>query len=366
MAEVWLADDTELDRQVVVKLLAPGADRERFEREARAVAALTHPNIVRLFDFGDERRPYMIFEYLTGGSLEDRISASRTLPDRELERIAGGIAEGLAHGHDRGVVHRDLKPANILFDAEGRAKIADFGIARVQGLDTLTDAGTVLGTASYISPEQVRGELATPASDVYSFGVILYQLLAGRLPFVAESPTTLARMHRDEEAPPLDTVGNRGLAAVAMSALANDPLRRPADGRALLALLEGAPLAETAAATQVLPPRRRLPLAAGFSAVLLAACGVLAAVLLTNRPASAPAVPPQTSHPTATTASSTAPTTSATAARTSTAQKTTTARTATTRPATTVPTSPPTEVTTELTTEPTATIPPTTIVPTTP
>jgi serine/threonine-protein kinase len=360
MAEVWLADDTELDRQVVVKLLTPGADRGRFEREARAVAALSHPHIVRLFDFGDERRLYMIFEYLTGGSLEDRLSGSRALPGDEVERVAKGVAEGLAHGHEHGVVHRDLKPANILFDAEGRAKIADFGIARVQGLDTLTDAGTVLGTASYISPEQVRGEPATPASDIYSFGVVLYRMLAGRLPFEAESPTALAVLHRDREAPPLETVGDRGLAAIATSALAKEPALRPADGAALLALLEGAPVADDGTATLVLSPprrnaRRRLPLAAGFSAVLLAGCGVLAALLLTNHPASAPAVPPRAPQPTSSAVRSTAPDTGTATARTSTSQETRTARTTSTRPATTTSTPAPTEPSTPLTTELTAT-----------
>ena len=130
MAEVWSAHDDDLDRHVVVKLLAPDADRLRFEREARAAAALAHPNIVQLFDFGEEDgRPYMVFEYLPGGTLEARISESGPLPDEETARVVRDIAAGLAHAHERGVMHRDLKPANVLFDVEDRAKIADFGIA---------------------------------------------------------------------------------------------------------------------------------------------------------------------------------------------------------------------------------------------
>ena len=188
-----------------MKLLAPEADCDRFEREARAVAGLSHPNIVQLFDFGEEDRWYMVFEYLPGGSLEERLAQVDALPEDEVARIAGDVAAGLAHAHARGIVHRDLKPGNVLFDRERRSKIADFGIARVQGTDTLTEDGTVLGTAAYISPEQVRGEPVTPASDVYSFGVILYRLLAGRLPFEADSPLQLAALHRDAEPPPLAT-----------------------------------------------------------------------------------------------------------------------------------------------------------------
>src|SRR5437762_5665234 len=199
MSEVWAADDTELDRRVALKLLAPQADRERFRREGRAVAAVGHPNINQLYDYGEaEGRPYMVLECLTGGSLQDRLAPGVPLPDDETRAIATDIASGLAHAHSRGLVHRDLKPANILFDAEERAKIADFGIARMGGTGTLTEAGTVLGTASYISPEQAAGLPAGPASDVYSFGVILFRMLTGRLPFVSTNAMDLVRMHRDE------------------------------------------------------------------------------------------------------------------------------------------------------------------------
>src|SRR4051794_22725513 len=179
MSVVWLAEDAGLGRRVAVKVLGPDAARDRFEREARAAASLSHPHICRLYDYGAERgRAYMVLEYLDGGSLEDRLRAHEPdpLPDGETLRVAAEVASGLAHAHERGLVHRDLKPANMLFDAEGRAKIADFGIARMRGTGTLTEAGTVLGTASYLSPEQATGATPGPASDIYSFGVILLRL----------------------------------------------------------------------------------------------------------------------------------------------------------------------------------------------
>ena len=144
MGEVHLATDIELGRRVVVKLLGKDADAQRFEREARAAASLAHPNIVQLFEYGDvDGRPYMVFEYLAGGSLEERLGDGKPLPDAATQQIAQDVAAGLAHAHARGLVHRDLKPANILFDEEGRAKIADFGIARLGDAGTLTEAGTV-------------------------------------------------------------------------------------------------------------------------------------------------------------------------------------------------------------------------------
>jgi eukaryotic-like serine/threonine-protein kinase len=307
MAEVWRALDAELDRRVVVKLLAPGADRERFEREARAVAALGHPNIVQLFDFGEEERWYMVFEYLPGGSLEERLAEVDALSPDDVARIADDVAAGLAHAHERGVIHRDLKPANVLFDSEGRAKIADFGIARVVGADTLTDPGTVLGTAAYISPEQVRGEESTPASDVYAFGVLLYRMLTGRHPFDADNPTELAALHRDEDPRPLQQVradAPSTLSALAMSCLAKEAAARPRDGSALVHTLDGNSLvarAEDATAIIARGPARarrrvQMPLIAAFSVMALTALGVLAALVFTSREASAPATPLHTSQ----------------------------------------------------------------------
>ena len=270
MSEVWAATDLELDRRVALKLLAPNEDNARFEREARAVAALGHPNVTQLYDYGEsDGRPFMVLEYLAGGSLEELLRASGALADADTHRIASEIAAGLAHAHARGVVHRDLKPSNVLFDEVGRAKLADFGIARMAvGEGTLTEAGTVLGTAAYISPEQAAGLPATPASDVYSFGVLLFRMLTGTLPFVSEDPLALVVAHRDEP-PPLVTElrpdAPPALAATADAALAKDPSTRPADGAMLLDGLVGSGLA-LAADTEVTrvmpgvrPPRRRSP-----------------------------------------------------------------------------------------------------------
>src|SRR5438874_4351428 len=257
MGEVWAASDLELDRTVALKLLGPEADPARFEREAHAAAALSHPNVTQLFDYGAwEGRPYMVLELLPGGTLEDRLRDGRALPDAETERIAREVAAGLAHAHARGLVHRDLKPANVLFDADGRAKIADFGIARMGGAGTLTEAGTLLGTAAYISPEQAAGEPATAASDVYSFGVILFRMLTGRLPFTAEVPLELVAMHRNEPPPPVASIRPDAppqLARLADACLAKDPGARPSDGSALVAALGEVP-ATVEAATEILAP----------------------------------------------------------------------------------------------------------------
>jgi eukaryotic-like serine/threonine-protein kinase len=385
MSSVWLAEDEELGRRVAVKTLAQHADRARFEREARAAAALSHPNICSLYDYGDaEGRPYMVLEYLPNGTLEDRLQG-RALPDDETLRVATEVAAGLAHAHDRDLVHRDLKPTNIMFDAEDRAKIADFGIARMMGSGTLTEAGTVLGTASYISPEQASGDPAGPASDVYSFGVILFRMLTGRLPFVSTNAMELVRRHRDEAPPSVADFRSDApprLEAVVVAALAKDPAARPANGGALLRQLRGTEGAARAllapdafpsatAATQILrpprqpPPRRRaywlVPLA-----VLLLGGGVALALVTgegTGGSDATTSAPLGLTLPHVSTAASTKPVTTAAStteqATTSTAPRTTTAHT-TTRPATTthpvtVPTVPPT---TTVALPPTTTIPP--------
>ena len=389
MGSVWLAEDAELGRRVAVKVLGPDADRARFEREARAVAALADPNICQLYDFGeDEGRPYMVLEYLAGGSLDERIQRGRPLPDAETASVARDIAQGLAHAHERGLIHRDLKPANILFDSEGRAKIADFGIARMGGTGTLTAAGTVLGTAAYISPEQARGETATPASDVYSFGVLLFLMLTGRLPFEAPGAMQLAAMHRDEPPPPVSSFradAPRQLAGLADACLVKDRHARPPDGAALVAALEGETslgfgLPLTGEPTQVIPrarprrpPRSRRPLLlALLGAGLLLAAGVGVAFLATDSDTPAPSgtLPDISAPPTTaatTTASTTEPTTQPTTEATTTAPTTTSATTAqqTTAPTTTatLPTTAPTTVPTQTT--PTDTGPTTTTTDTT-
>jgi eukaryotic-like serine/threonine-protein kinase len=361
MSQVFLAEDLELGRDVVVKLLGPDAERARFEREARAAATLAHENIVRIYAYGEaeDGRPYMVFEHLVGGTLEERL-ARGGLPDTETMRIARDVAAGLAHAHANGLVHRDLKPSNILFDAEGRAKISDFGIARLGGAGTLTEAGTVLGTAAYISPEQGAGEQATPASDVYSFGVVLFRMLTGRLPFEADQPLELVRMHRAEPPPSVsdfrpDVPGR--LESLVAAMLAKDPRDRPADGSALLAELE-APAGEPTTALPVPPAaarNKRLRLAiAGIVLALLAASGLVLALIATHGGSTTTS----TSEPVSThkpqTHTSAPPPTSAPA---TTATSATTATTATTKPTT----APATETQPPTTTEPPVTTAPTTV-----
>lgn len=357
MAEVWLAHDPQLERRVVVKLLAADADRQRFEREARAAAALAHPNIVQLFDYGEDRgRPYMVLEYVPGGTLSDRLPPAERLSDHEARAISTDVASGLAHAHRNGVVHRDLKPGNVLFDAEGHAKIADFGIAHVQGVDTLTEDGTVLGTAAYMSPEQVRGEPATAASDVYSFGILLYRMLAGRLPFEAENPLELAAMQRDLEPAPLHSIrpdAPADLAALATAALAKPPSARPADGSELLAALKSEPPTMPLAGAADAPTRliaapvsrRRTWPRYAIAAAALAAIGLALAIVLFRPHSSSPTVgttkPATGTHPATTHASTTAPATQSTSAST-TSPTTSTAETRTgSQPTTTAPSPPP-------------------------
>jgi serine/threonine protein kinase len=359
MAEVWAAHDEELDRPVAVKLLLRTADPARFSREARAAAALSHPNICQLYDFGEaDGRPYIVLEYLPGGTLEDRLSSGEPLPTKEAARIANEIASGLAHAHARGLVHRDVKPGNVLFDGEGTAKITDFGVAQMEDAATLTEAGTLLGTAAYISPEQATAQPVTPASDVYSFGVVLYRMLTGRLPFEAESPLELATKHASEEPVPILSLRPDAppeLERVATAALAKRPEDRPADGGALLAVLEAGPDddADTAALTapapspaetrrtQVLPARRRRRLrsvAIGGALTLLAATGAAAAFLAASEESDAPV----TERPSPVRTSRTGPTTDGrTTSETTTTQTTTTRRPPTSRPQTPPPPPPP-------------------------
>jgi serine/threonine protein kinase len=374
MAEVWAAVDVELERRVALKLLLGAADPERFAREARAAAGLSHPAICQLYDYGEAGgRPYIVLEYLPGGTLEERLATGEPLADGDAARIAREVASGLAHAHERGLVHRDIKPGNVLFDEEGAAKITDFGIARILSESTLTEAGTLLGTATYISPEQARGERATPASDVYSFGVILYRMLTGRLPFEAQSPLELAAMHESADPPPISSLRSDAppaLERVATAALAKRPEERPQDGSDLLHALEGEP--ETAV-TAVLAPAgpadrltaepegvsRRAPRALLFGGVLaaLAAGGAAAALLTSNGDSEAPAKepPPRTGSPGDGTRTTTGDTTRETTRETQPTQTRTAATS--TEPAPTAPPEPTSALTTTATPPVTPTVP---------
>ncbi len=207
MSTVYLARDTTLDRQVAVKVMhremSEQADQlERFRQEARAVAKLSHPNVVAVIDAGEDKgHPYIVFEYVEGETLKQRISRVGALDAQEALAYAIEIARGLTVAHARRMVHRDIKPQNVLIDAEGRAKLTDFGISRQLESDGLTATGRVLGTTDYVSPEQAMGHPVDQRSDIYSLGVVLYEMLTGQVPYHADSQVGVAMKHVNEEMP---------------------------------------------------------------------------------------------------------------------------------------------------------------------
>src|SRR5262245_279955 len=275
MGEVYRATDTALERTVAVKLLADryaqqDDARARFRREALAAARLSAaPNVVTVFDVAEhDGRPLIVMEYLDGGSVYERLRNGRVPHEQALTWLEQ-TADALDRAHASGVVHRDVKPANRLLDDDGQVHVSDFGIASTTGADMLTAPGTVLGTAGYISPEQARGEPATPASDRYSLGVVAFELLTGRRPFSGDTPTTEAFAHLNASIPRATEVDPglpRALDTVFESALAKDPAARPATARELVSRLQEAldGASEIAAPTRVMrvpppsgPPTRR-------------------------------------------------------------------------------------------------------------
>jgi eukaryotic-like serine/threonine-protein kinase len=221
MSTVYLALDEVLDRPVAIKLLhreiSDEADQlERFRREARAAARLSHPNLVGVIDAGeDDGRPYIVFEYIEGRTLKRRMQEEGRLPVDEAVAYAIEIGRGLTAAHARKLVHRDVKPQNVLIDPDGRAKVTDFGIARSLEQKGMTATGRVLGTTDYVSPEQAMGEDVDERSDVYSLGVVLYEMLAGDVPFQAETQVGVAMKHVNEPMPDVQTKRPEVSAAVA-------------------------------------------------------------------------------------------------------------------------------------------------------
>ena len=296
MGDIYVATDEVLGRDVAVKLLAEryAADtgiRQRFRREGLAAARLSgEPGAITIFDVGEwESRPFIVMEYLSGGSLEDRIRSEGAQPPPRALPWLEEAAAALDAAHRHGIVHRDVKPANLLLNDRGEVRVADFGIARAAGMDSMTMTGTVLGTAGYLAPEQAMGERATPASDLYALAVVAYELLSGERPFDSDSPTAEAAAHvnapvpsiaaRCENLPPeVDPVFRR--------ALAKDPARRYGSAREFVADLRDA-LSSPAGTTAVLaPPRpqRRTPAYLLPLALILAAgaIGAIIAVILTS------------------------------------------------------------------------------------
>ena len=263
MGEIYRATDTVLGRAVAIKLLDDRYARDdnvraRFTREALAAARVSaNSNIVTIYDVGEhEDRPYIVMEYVGGGSLEQRLRTGGAVPPREALDWLEQAANALDAAHREGVVHRDVKPANLLLDRQGRIHVADFGIASAAGLDSLTQTGTVLGTASYISPEQAQGERATPASDLYSLAVVAFELLTGQRPFEADTVTAEALAHVTGELPSvgdIDPEAPRELDAVFARALAKDPAGRYGSAAELVAALRAA-FEHAAGPTRIVAP----------------------------------------------------------------------------------------------------------------
>ena len=242
MSTVHLAFDRRLERWVAVKLLAGHLADDptfvsRFQREAQAAARLVHPNIVQVFDSGlDERsdQHFIVMEYIEGRSCAEILRDERWVEVEEAAAIVEQACEGLHYAHRHGVVHRDVKPGNLLRSSEGVVKLADFGIAKATEQSSITQVGSVLGTAAYLAPEQARGEEAGPSADLYALGVVAYQLISGRLPYEAASLTELALKQQREAPPTLDTLVaavSPELADAVAYALALDPRERYGSAR---------------------------------------------------------------------------------------------------------------------------------------
>ena len=245
MADVFLARDRLLDRQVAIKVLFPefAVDPnfvERFRREAQAAANLSHPNIVSVYDWGKYEGTYFIaMEYVHGRSLAEILKTNTRLTPKQGAEIASEVAAALGHAHEAGLAHRDIKPANVMIGSNGQVKVADFGIARAMNSATesnLTQAGSVMGTASYFSPEQAQGAQPDPRSDLYSLGIVMYEMIAGRPPFTGENPVSIAYKQVHDQPTPLNKLVDgvpRAFEAIVAKLLAKDPKLRYPSAHAL-------------------------------------------------------------------------------------------------------------------------------------
>jgi eukaryotic-like serine/threonine-protein kinase len=263
MAEVWRGHDRVLNRTVAIKTLLPQFARDasfvdRFRREAQAAARLNHPGIVSVYDSGtDDHTPFIVMQYIEGRTLADYLAAGKTLPPAQAAQIAQGIAEALGAAHAQGVIHRDIKPANIMVTREGKVLVMDFGIARlVAGPETAPQTAAVLGTASYLSPEQAQGQAVDARTDIYSLGVVLYEMLAGRPPFTGDSPMAIAYKQVNATPPPPSSIVpdvSPALDAVVMRALSKNPANRYQSGAEFADDLERARSGGEVLATPLLP-----------------------------------------------------------------------------------------------------------------
>jgi serine/threonine protein kinase len=292
MAVVYEGTDERLDRPVAVKVLADNlatddSARRRFLREARLAGRLSHPGVVDVYDSGQEdTRPFIVMELIGGTTLAEVLHRRGPLPADEVAGIGACLASALAHAHEEGLVHRDVKPANVLVDDRGAVKLVDFGIARLTGDGTrLTETGTVLGTAAYISPEQVEGRDAGPPADVYGLGALLYELLTGTPPYPAMTLVELAEHRQQPIAPPseLEPSVPPALDELVIRCLETEPDQRPTASDVATQLSEAPTkvLRAAPAETRVLARRRRPSwLRIAVPAAVLVVAGVLAGTLL--------------------------------------------------------------------------------------
>jgi serine/threonine-protein kinase len=307
MAEVYLAQDELLSRTVAVKVLFPELAQdeqfvERFRREARAAASLNHHNIVSVYDFGeDEDSWFIVMEYVDGPTLRDIIRTDGAMDPATATEIASEVAAGLAAAHAEGIVHRDVKPANVLIaEPAGTVKVTDFGIARAANArQGLTMPGTVLGTATYLSPEQAQGTPVDHRTDIYSLGMVLYEMLAGRPPFTGDTPVAVAYQSVRETAPAPSTHNPRvspALDAVVMKAMAKDPAARQQSADELRSelLAAGRTVVDPDATAAIVPPlggEATTVVAAGPATSILPPPAPVAEREVVRRPAGG-AVPP--------------------------------------------------------------------------
>jgi len=263
MAEVWRGYDRILNRTVAIKTLLPQFARDasfvdRFRREAQAAARLNHAGIVSVYDSGtDGETPYIVMQFIEGRTLADYLASGRTIPPMKAAQVAEEIAEALAAAHAEGVIHRDIKPANVMVTRDGKVLVMDFGIARlISGPETAPQTSAVLGTASYLSPEQAQGHSVDARTDIYALGVVLYEMLTGRPPFTGDSPMAIAykQVNATPEAPSsVDPDVPPELDAVVMRALSKNPANRYQTGQEFADDLERARTGGQVMATPLLP-----------------------------------------------------------------------------------------------------------------
>lgn len=243
MADVFLAVDTILNRQVAIKILRADLSTDavsilRFEREAQAAAALAHPNIVEIYDVGDYKgHHYIVMEYVTGKTLKQVIRSRGPLVNEEAVDIMKQLCSAISEAHSRGIIHRDIKPQNVIVKADGSIKILDFGIATAKGSMQLTQANNVMGSVHYLAPELAKGEAASPQSDIYALGIVLYEMLAGDVPFKADQAVQIALKHMREPMPDVRLINAsvpQSIANVITCATAKDPNNRYGSCREML------------------------------------------------------------------------------------------------------------------------------------